>query len=146
MVNLKERTDVNEIHGDVTHVTEEHVESLILRSIGEVEYRIVDKPDVWLDVSYHLLQSEFDSSVLDPYERYAEWLELNLQGQNPFPFLMMVAYLREGNNAIAVGVISGNIMQIEEYAGANPNDSAPLFMFAIGHQITSKFLRGRALP
>ena len=146
MNDLKKNTAANEIQGNVTAVTEENAESLLLRSTDEVEYRIVDQSDEWLEASYQLLQSEFDSSVLDPHERYVEWLESNLQGQNPFPFLMMAAYLRDGDNAIIVGVVSGNIMLVEEYAGKNPDSSAPLFMFAIGHQITSKLLRGRGLP
>ncbi len=146
MVDLIGNIADDEIHEDVTHVTEENFEDLMLRSVGDVEYRVVDKADVWLDVSFRLLQSEFDISVLDPHERYVEWLELNQQKQNPFPFLMVAAYLRSGESAIVVGVISGNIMKIEEYAGPNPDGSTPLFMFAIGHQVTSKFLRGRALP
>lgn len=139
------KTYGKEIQGDVINVSESQVEALMLRSINDVEFRVVDKPDAWLDVSYRLLQSEFDESVLDPIERYVEWLKLNRQGQHPFPFLMVAAYLRDGQNAIVVGVVSGNIMPIVEYSGSNPNTSAPLYMLALGHQLTSKLLRGKAL-
>lgn len=130
---------------NVAVVSEPQVEAFALRSVEEVEYRLIVAPDEWLDASYQLLSSEFDAEVLDPYERYVEWLELNRQKKHHFPFLMVAAYLRDGVKATVVGVISGNIMRIEEYAGANPNDFAPIFMYAIGHQVTSKILRGRAL-
>lgn len=146
MVDLKKKVFEDEISRNVITVAEENIENILERSTDNVKYRVVDKSDGWLEAGYRLLQSEFDSSVLDPYERYVEWLQLNRQGQNPFPFLMMVAYLEEGNNAIVLGVVSGNLMRMEEYAGSNADYSSPPFIFAIGHQVTSKFLRGRGLP
>lgn len=146
MSNLNKMENKSEVRRTVTLVTEENIESLTKMSINEVKYQVVDKTDVWLEAGYHLLKSEFDESVLDPYERYVEWIDLNQKGKNSFPFLMMIAYVEDGNNMVVVGVISGNIMKIEEYVGRNSNSLTSSFIFAIGHQLTSKFLRGRALP
>ena len=145
MVNSLNKISGNKIQGEILNISESHIEKIILRSVDDVEFRLVDKPDEWLTAGYRLLQSEFDNSVLDPFERYVEWLELNRQGQHTFPFLMVVAYLRDGRNAIVVGVVSGNIMPIAEYTGPNANNGESLFMLALGHQVTSSLLRGKAL-
>ncbi|MCI0487328.1 MAG: deoxyhypusine synthase family protein [Blastocatellia bacterium] len=110
-------------------------------SADNIRFEVVTGLDRWLEAAYNLLADEFDESVLDPYERYVEWLELNRSGKHRFPFLMVVAYLRVRENSYIAGVISGNVMRIDEYAGKNPQSEKPPYILAIGHQVTSKPLR-----
>lgn len=110
-------------------------------SANDLKFKIVTDNDGWLAAAYGLLSAEFEVDVLDPFERYVEWLELNGRGEHKFPFLMVVAYLETPGCPIAVGVISGNIMQIEHLAVEGAANDTPDYMFAIGHQVTTNHLR-----
>ena len=109
--------------------------------LTDVECRIVTADDDWLRVAYDMLLTEFDSSVLDPYERYVDWLALNQREKHPFPYLMMVAYVRDEATAHIVGVISGNVMRISDSITSDTASTDQSCFFAIGHQITSALLR-----
>lgn len=109
--------------------------------VTNIECRLVTGDDDWLRVAYELLLTEFDSSVLDPYERYVEWLSLNKQEKHTFPYLMMVAFLRDGTTAHLLGVISGNVMCIRDDGANGSSVPEKTCFFAIGHQITSPVIR-----
>ena len=109
--------------------------------LSDIEFRLVTTDDAWLRVAYDLLLSGFDANVLDPYERYVEWLGLNERGQHLFPFLMMVAFVRDGPTAHVLGVISGNVMRTGDYLTDDQAPPEEVCFFAIGHQITSPELR-----
>jgi deoxyhypusine synthase len=109
--------------------------------VTKAEFHVVTGDDVWLRVAYDMLLTEFDSSVLDPYERYVEWLGLNQREQHPFPYLMMVAFVRDGATAQILGVISGNLMRLRDDVKNDTKSPDQTWFFAIGHQITSPVLR-----
>ena len=110
-------------------------------SADDLEFKIVEENDIWLAKSYELLVDQFDIDVLDPIERYVEWLGQNSLGINKFPYLLVAAYLKTGEKLFLVGVVSGNVMKIEEYVGHESSLQKNRFIFAIGHQVTAKALR-----
>jgi deoxyhypusine synthase len=129
-------TDLKEVSG-VVPIAE--ATSGLLSKL-DIECRLVTENDDWLRIAYDLLLSEFDSNVLDPYERYVEWLGLNQRGEHPFPFLMMVAFVRYRDTAHLIGVISGNVMRVRNVVTVDPASDQTCF-FAIGHQVTSPVVR-----
>lgn len=110
-------------------------------SAEDLAFKVITDNDEWLATAYRLLADQFEIDVLDPFERYVEWLDQNRKGINKFPYLLVAAYLNMGENPLMVGVISGNIMKIEEHAGTDLPAPKPPFIFAIGHQVTSQALR-----
>jgi deoxyhypusine synthase len=106
----------------------------------ELQFKVVTDPDSWLQICYDFLRSHFGPEVLDPLQRYVDWLEMNRLGKHPFPFLLMAAYLEDGRAARVMAVISGNVMRIEE-SGRKGGAKSPRFMFAIGHQLTAPCVR-----
>ena len=111
------------------------------RQSTDLRLKVIRDPDQWLAAAYRLMKSEFDVAVIDPYPRYVEWLKWNRQHIHPFPYLLIAAYLQKGASAHLAGVISGNIMPVQEYAGPLPSTICRPFIFAIGHQVTSRLLR-----
>src|SRR5208337_1165327 len=101
----------------------------------------IEDDDEWLHAAYDLMTNEFQADVLDPCARYVEWLDLNRKGTHSFPLLMIAAYFPLGEKAITAGVISGNIMKIQDYAGLEGERSP--YIYAIGHQVTSEILRSK---
>ena len=124
----------------VFNLTETDLSVLARRTIKDLRFKVV-KESEWLLAAYKLLISEFNVEVMDPYQRYVEWLEWNRRHCHPFPYLLIAVYLQEGAVAYLAGVISGNIMPVQEYAGPLPSTARRLFIFAIGHQVTSRLLR-----
>ena len=123
-------------------ISAEHdIDELKNYSAGDLHFKVVTDNDGWLSAAYALMAEQFEVDVLDPFERYVEWLELNRRGKHRFPFLMVVAYLETPGGPIAVGVVSGNIMKIEELAVTDPPKGKPAYFFAIGHQVTADHLR-----
>ena len=106
-----------------------------------LEFRVITEPGDWLNTTYQLLAEEFEPDVLDPRDRYSGWLELNKAKKNRFPYLLVVAYCSVEGRALLLGVISGNIMQVEGYECPNTNEDQVLYVFAIGHQVTDVALR-----
>jgi len=130
---------------DVSPVSEADLPLLRTRSLDDVLVRNITSAGPWLDESYRLMVAEFDPDILDPQERYVRWLELNGAGRHPFPFLLLAAYLRHDRRAAIVGVLGGNVMAVEEHAGPNQSQGGPLFVFALGHQVTSSVVRRKVL-
>jgi hypothetical protein len=106
-----------------------------------LEFRVIAEPDDWLNTAYQLLAEQFEPDVLDPLDRYVGWLELNRSGKNKFPYLLVAAYCNVQGSAVLLGVISGNIMKVEKYAGPNAPEGIDFYIFAIGHQVTDLALR-----
>jgi len=127
----------------LSRLEESYLLNLSSGVLAEPEFRVVTEADMWLDTAYSLLADQFQPDVLDPLERYVEWLELNRVGKHRFPFLMMVSYYRVQSRAVLMGVLSGNIMKVERYVGPNPGAADDLYIFAIGHQVTDPALRKR---
>ena len=44
---------------------------------GPLEFRVIVEPGEWLNTAYQMLAEQFQPDVLDPLERYVEWLALN---------------------------------------------------------------------
>jgi hypothetical protein len=108
---------------------------------SHLAFRVIAEPGDWLNTTYQLLAEEFEPDVLDPLERYVGWLELNRTKKNRFPYLLVVAYCLVEGRALLLGVVSGNIMKVEEYEGPNTDENNDLYLFAIGHQVTDIALR-----
>lgn len=106
-----------------------------------LEFRVISSPGEWLNKAYQLLAEQFAPDVLDPLDRYIGWLELNKANKNKFPYLLVAAYCNMQGIAVLLGVISGNIMKVEEYVGHNTLEGNDLYIFAIGHQVTELALR-----
>ena len=111
----------------------------------ELRFKVVADPDSWLQTCYDFLRSHFGPEVLDPLQRYVDWLEMNRLGSHPFPFLLMAAYLEDGDRARVVGVISGNVMRIEQSRSKEVKSTPPSFIFAIGHQLTAPVVRSAGI-
>jgi deoxyhypusine synthase len=111
----------------------------------ELKFKVVADPDSWLQTCYDFLRSHFGPETLDPLQRYVDWLEMNRLGSHPFPFLLMAAYLEDGESARIVGAISGNVMRIEESVPKGAHSSPPPFIFAIGHQLTAPAVRNAGI-
>jgi hypothetical protein len=109
--------------------------------IDRLEFRVIADPGDWLNKAYQLLAEQFEPDVLDPLDRYMGWLELNKAKTNKFPYLLVAAYCNVQGSAVLLGVISGNIMKVEEFAGPNGIAGKSLYIFAIGHQVTELALR-----
>lgn len=105
------------------------------------EFRVITEPGEWLNTAYDLLAEQFQPDVLDPLKRYVGWLELNRAKKNRFPYLLVVAYCSVEGRALLLGVLSGNIMKVEEYEGPSTNEGKDPYIFAIGHQVTDLALR-----
>lgn len=125
----------------LARLTPSRLSILPSRLLQNPEFRVIAEPGEWLTTTYQLLAEQFEPDVLDPLERYVEWLELNRARKHPFPYLLMVAYCRVENSAVLLGAISGNIMRVEQYPGPKTAESDGLHIFAIGHQVTDRALR-----
>ena len=125
----------------VSRLGETGLDSLPADLLQRLTFRVIEGPGEWLNTSYQMLAEQFEPDVLDPLERYVGWLELNRAKKNRFPYLLMAAYCSVQDRAILLGVISGNIMKVEEYVGPNTADGNPVYIFAIGHQVTDLALR-----
>jgi deoxyhypusine synthase len=124
-----------------TPVTEVGLLELGPVSIDQMQTLVIGASDDWLSTAYRMLASEFDPSVLDPYERYVEWIDRNRQGTHSFPFLMVVGYLTDGQHAHCLGVVSGNLMPLAPYVKPLKPEHEDGFIFALGHQVTASCLR-----
>jgi hypothetical protein len=123
--------------GHIQHIKRVRLQNIPrAMNIGQLEYQLVTKPNDWLEVAYDVLRHSFDETTLDPLDRYVEWLQLMSRGEHPFPFLLIVAYIRYGVQANVVGVISGNIMKIVQYDGSDEQSGNDWYIYAIGHQVT----------
>ena len=126
---------------------EDDLATLPSSSLKSLDFYVVMAADNWLDTSYQLLTQEFSADLLDPHERYVNWLDLNRQGKHKFPFLLIAAFIRHNEKALVVGVLEGNIMPIADYLQhATPHYPVPFlqdgsYVFAVGHQVTSALLR-----
>ena len=109
--------------------------------LENLKFRVITDPGEWLNSAYLLLAEQFEPDVLDPLDRYVGWLELNQAKMNKFPYLLVAAYCKVQGSAVLLGVISGNIMKVEEYVGPNTPEGNDLYIFAIGHQMTELALR-----
>src|SRR5579862_4976264 len=125
----------------VRRLAEVGVASLPPDLINRLEFRVIADPGEWLNKAYKLLAEQFEPDVLDPLDRYVGWLELNKAKKNKFPYLLVAAYCNVQGSTVLLGVISGNIMKVEEYVGPNTPDGKDLYIFAIGHQVTELALR-----
>lgn len=136
---------MNQLHDEsnlpVRRLAEIGVASLPPDLTDRLEFRVIADPGDWLNTAYQLLAEQFEPAVLDPLERYVGWLELNKAGKNKFPYLLVAAYCNVQGRAVLLGVISGNIMRVEEYVGSNTSEGKDLYIFAIGHQVTELALR-----
>ena len=124
----------------IRRLAEVGTDSLPPDLIGRLEFRVIADPGDWLDTAYQLLSEQFEPDVLDPLDRYVGWLELNKAKTNKFPYLLVAAYCNVQGSAVLLGVISGNIMKVEEYVGPNTSEENG-YIFAIGHQVTELALR-----
>ncbi len=131
----------SELDPPLIRIGEDGLASLPSGSLEHLEFRVVAEPGEWLNTAYQLLAEQFEPDVLDPLERYVGWLELNKAKKNKFPYLLMVAYVSAPGRALLLGVISGNIMKVEEYVGPNTAEEKDVYIFAIGHQVTDLALR-----
>ncbi len=136
---------MNQTHDEsslpIRRLAEIDIVSLPPDLVDRLEFRVIADPGEWLNTAYQLLAEQFEPDVLDPLDRYVGWLELNKAKQNKFPYLLVAAYCNVQGSAILLGVISGNIMKVEEYIGPNTSDGNDLYVFAIGHQVTELALR-----
>lgn len=107
-------------------------------AIDSFNYNRISRPDEWFEIAYQLLAECFDSNLLDPYDRYVEWLKAG--EKHSFPLLMIVSYYVKGDQAVITGVVSGNIMEIREVTGAKSEKTESRFIYALGHQATSPVL------
>ena len=125
----------------VRRLAEIDLASLPADLLDRLEFRVIADPGAWLNTAYQLLAEQFEPDVLDPLDRYVGWLELNKANKNKFPHLLVAAYCNVQGRAVLLGVISGNIMKVEEYLGPNSIGGKGLYIFAIGHQVTELSLR-----
>ncbi len=131
----------DELSLPVRRLAEVDLASLPPDLIGRLEFRVITDPGEWLNKAYQLLAEQFEPDVLDPLDRYVGWLELNKAKKNKFPYLLVAAYCNVQSSTVLLGVISGNVMKVEEYVGPNPSGEKDLYIFAIGHQVTELALR-----
>jgi deoxyhypusine synthase len=112
---------------------------------ADLRFKVLAEPDSWLQVCYDFLSFHFGREVLDPVQRYADWLEMNRLGAHPFPFVMIAAYLADGERALVVGVISGNVMRIKRSRTPDVKSASASFIFSIGHQLTAPAVRSAGI-
>jgi deoxyhypusine synthase len=114
-------------------------------SIPRLEFRRIEEPGEWLEAAYAVLHARVDQNVLDPCARYAEWLNMSREGRHPFPCVLVAAFLREGQRAYILGVVSGNIMRTEAYVTPRPEGAPAEEFFALRHQVTVPLLERRGV-
>jgi hypothetical protein len=106
-----------------------------------LQYKLVVQSDQWLDTSYEFLRRHFGREVLDPPERFRDWLDMNRRGVHPFPFILQTAYVVRERRAWVLGVIAGNLMRVEPSRPDAAKSALRAYVFAIGNQLTEPLAR-----
>jgi hypothetical protein len=120
-----------------TPVSREDLAALPSSAPVELSYRVVDAADAWLETAYQLLSKQFDRSVLDTIDSFADFQKHDRQGMKYCPLLMVVAYVPRRDRAVVLGVVSGNLMPVRDYVGPNPAMPGQPHIYAVGHQVTA---------
>jgi hypothetical protein len=87
------------------------------------------EPGSRLDVAYELFRRVFDPAVLDSKSTYVEMLSANAHTLDGFRAICTIASFQAGQSEVIVGMLSSNLMWIDEEAG--------ILQLAIGNVATS---------
>ena len=121
------------------------VKSLPASAADTLSFTRIETPGPSLQACYELLQEEFGEDVLDPISRYEDWLELNERGEHAFPYLLTAAYVQHEGRSVLVGVVSGNVMPIQQSRSNAAESASRPCVFAIGHQLTAPAIRSAGI-